>query len=178
MMHDLKVVNVKVSVKITSAKYQEVISQISHLQCNQKPNFTVLFHTYTYTIFKASIPTGYLHCNITKLSTFSNVSKAVKLLSSLLPKASFINLSIDNITSTSECDRKQNLDNLFVKLQHTYILKYNLQKFPAIFIRVPFDKGDVTVFVFASGKLVCVGAKSPLHLEQVSKWIRTEINDI
>ena len=88
-MKDLSVVNIKLSLKLTSIKYQEVMSKALHLRCNERPNFIVLFYTYTYTIFKANALTGHLHCNVTKIKSFSDVPNALKLLYELFPSAEF-----------------------------------------------------------------------------------------
>ena len=85
-------------------------------------------------------------------------------------------LVIDNTTSITKYDEKKNLDKLFMKLNALYLIKYNLQTFPAIFIKYPLEDRNVIVFIFSSGKVICVGAKSKQHLNNVSNWLKTEIN--
>ena len=101
-----------------------------------------------------------------------------KLVKYLIPNANLKNLKIDNITSSARCDNKQNLHDLFYKLSPQYNLKYNLQKFPAIFIKVPIDNEILTVFIFSSGKVICVGAKSEHQVNLVSIWVNEKINKI
>ena len=104
----------------------------------RKIKFYSNFDVYTYTIFRPNAVTGYLHCNVTKIKTYSDISEAFTVLQSLLPSINIIEQSIDNITLKGETDMKQNLENLFLKLCTSHEVKYNLQKFPALFIRVPF----------------------------------------
>ena len=122
--------------------------------------------------------TGELHCNITKISSFSKVSNAIEELIDILPSVKVKQSSIDNITATTSCDRKQNLNILFVKLYQNYQIKYNAQKFPAFFIKYPTEEHCVTVFIFSSGKVICVGGKSVEGLKQTSHWLKTVINTL
>ena len=87
-------------------------------------------------------------------------------------------ISIDNITATTSSDSKQNLSLLFTKLYPKYEIKYNIQKFPAIFIKYPTKQSIVTVFIFSSGKVICVGGKSVDELKETSSWLRTVINTL
>ena len=175
-MCDFKVVNIKVSAKISSICYQDLISSVQHLICKERLNFIVIFDVYTYTIFRPNAVTGYLHCNVTKIKTYSDIPEAFTVLQSLLPSINIIEQSIDNITLKGETDMKQNLENLFLKLCTSHEVKYNLQKFPALFIRVPFQEGGVTIFVFASGKVCSVGSKSLTQVEKISEWVKKYIN--
>ena len=58
-MFDLKVVNVKLSLKLYPICYSEVLDKTSNLPRNQRTNFVVVFKNYTYTIFKPSPKTGW-----------------------------------------------------------------------------------------------------------------------
>ena len=176
-MLDFEVVNIKLSLKLNSISYQDILNKVQSLQINQQLNFIVVFQKYTYSIFKPTKVTGNLHCNATKLREFSDIHDAINLLHILFPEATLNNITVDNITSTTKCDRKQNLNKLFSKLNYSYSLKYNLQKFPAIFIKIPVEDKKLTVFIFASGKVVCVGAKTENHLKLISSWVKTEINN-
>ena len=115
-----------------------------------------------------------VHCNITKVRSLSKISEAINLLKALFPSARVIEKSIDNITAKSQWNEKVNLEYLFQKLRNTCQVKYNLQKFPALFIRIPLSIRFVTFFVFASGKIVCVGAKTEEELSFVKNWIVTK----
>ena len=75
-----------------------------------------------------------------------------------------------------ETDMKQNLENSFLKPCTSHEVKYNLQKFPALFIRVPFQEGGFTIFVFASGKVCSVGSKSLTQVEKISEWVKKYMN--
>ena len=98
------------------------------------------------------------------------------MLVKILPNAEVKNTCVDNITSTTNCDIKQNLDSLFSKLCFHYRIKYNIQKFPAIFIKYPVDKNCVTVFIFSSGKVICVGGKSEEQLKKTSNWLKNVVH--
>ena len=98
------------------------------------------------------------------------------MLTSLFPGVYLRNLRIDNITSFVTCDKRQNLQESFSKLSPKYNLKYNLQKFPEVLFKVPFDHGILTVFIFSSGKVTCVGAKSEHQVKLVSSWVAEKIN--
>ena len=166
IMLELSVVNIKLSLKIASIDYQDIIDHSQHIKSNRQLNFIVIFSTFTYTIFKPTNSTGYIHCNVTKIRNFSAIASATALFFSMFPQGKLMGLVIDNTTSVTKCDEKKNLDKLFVKLNPLYSLKYNLQKFPAIFIKYPLDERNVTVFIFSSGKVICVGAKNQTTFEQ------------
>ena len=106
----------------------------------------------------------------------SKICHAMEELKTILPCVKVKQNSIDNITATTSCDRKQNLSLIFEKLYPKYKIKYNIQKFPAIFIKYPTKQSVVTVFIFSSGKVICVGGKSSDQLKQTSCWLRTVIN--
>ena len=174
-MKDFKVANIKISVKISTINYQDIINKVEFQNHNKNLNFITFFLKFTYTFFKPNSK-GEIHCNITKIRTFTEINCAINLLSSLFPSADLRNLKIDNITSSARCDKKQNLHDLFFKLSPQYDLKYNLQKFPAVFIKVPIDNVILTVFIFSSGKVICVGAKSEHQVKLVSIWVNEKIN--
>ena len=177
-MHDLQIVNINLSLKIDSISFEDVIEQTLHLQNNRKLNFIVIFQTYTYTIFKPNGLTGLLHCNVTKVKSMSDISLAVEEFFTFFPTAELKCIAIDNITATTIFDTKKNLDLLFTDLSPKYSIKYNIQKFPAIFIRYPVEHIYVTVFIFSSGKVICVGGKCLKRLNIVSHWLQTDINNI
>ena len=118
----------------------------------------------------------HLHCKITKIRRFEDISRAIEILLTVLPDAKLKAYTVDNLTATTICDTKKNLDQLFTKLNLKYHIRYNLQKFPAIFIKFPPNTSYTTVFIFSSGKVVCVGAKSQGLLKVISGWLKTEIN--
>ena len=175
-MLDLKIVNIKLSLKIVGTSYQHVIERTIHLQQKKRLNFIVIFNTFTYSIFKPTVSTGHLHCNITKIRSFEDISKAIEILTAIFPSAELKPYNVDNLTATTACDTKQNLEQMFTKLNFKYGIKYNLQKFPALFIKYPAVNSYATVFIFSSGKVVCVGAKSQNQLKLISEWLKTEIN--
>ena len=175
-MLDLKVVNIKLSLKIVGISYQHVIERTINLQQKRRLNFIVIFNNYTYTIFKPTVSTGHLHCNITKIRGFEDICKAIEILFAVFPGAELEPYKVDNLTATTVCDTKENLDQVFTNLNFKYRIKYNLQKFPALFIKYPAVKSYATVFIFSSGKVVCVGAKSQDQLKVISEWLKTEIN--
>ena len=164
-------VNIKISVKLSSINYKKIITEVKKLNIKEKNNFVVVFHTYTYTIFKPSLRSGNLHCNITKIKDFFEIPIAIEFLRELLSGVKIENINIDNITSKADQIKKQNLNTVFLTLSSSYEIKYNLQKFPAIFVKVPVEHGTATVLIFSSGKIICVGAKSLNDVKIVSRWI-------
>ena len=96
---------------------------------------------------------------------------AIEFLRELLSEVKIETINIDNITSKTDQIKKQNLNTVFLTLSSSYEIKYNLQKFPAIFVKVPVEQGTATVLIFSSGKIICVGAKSLNDVKIVSRWI-------
>ena len=176
MMQDLNVVNIKISLKLGSICYRDLLDHTAQLQCNKKMNFIVIFKKYTFTIFKPNALTGDMHCNVTKLKSFSNITEAISILTDIIPNVKVKYSSTDNITAITNWNQKVNLDLLFSKLCSSYEIKYNIQKFPAIFIRYPLESNHVTVFIFSTGKVICVGCKSEEQLKITSKWLNDIIN--
>lgn len=168
-------VNVKLSIKLSDIRYQDILYFFKDSNVKFSPNFIVIFDKFTYTIFRPNLKTGNIHCNITKVRSFSKVTEALEFIKTSFPLASIEEQSIDNITARFEIRSKLNLDVLFRKLYNAYEIKYNLQKFPALFIKIPISNRTITIFVFTSGKIVCVGAKELLQLELVSNWITSQI---
>ena len=176
-MQEFEVVNVKLSIKLQNLEYDNIIKLFDESKINVSPNFIVLFEKFTYTIFRPDSKNGVVHCNITKFRSFSKISEAINLLKALFPTARIIEKSIDNITAKNQWNEKVNLEYLFQKLRNICQVKYNLQKFPALFIRIPHSNRFVTIFVFASGKIVCVGAKTEEELDFVKNWIVSKFSE-
>ena len=117
--------------------------------------------------------TGLLHCNVTKIKSLIDIPNALDELAQFLPNAKVEKESVDNITATTSLNTKINLNLLFLRLKQSYNVKYNIQKFPAIFVRYPVGESQVTLFIFSSGKVVCVGAKSEGQLVKASNWLKS-----
>ncbi len=64
-------------------------------------------------------------------------------------------ISVRNVVVSAALDHDVDLDGVASSLDHT---KYNPRRFPCVVVRAP--GAGATVLVFASGRLVCVGAPS------------------
>ena len=170
-MRSLKIVNVKFSLKLNNIMYQDVVESTKTMIIKEKSNFIVVFGKYTYTIFKKSKSTSNLHCNVTKVPDLENISHAIDYLHNFLHGINISNLSVDNITSTTSLNEKISLEKLFEKLSPIYPVKYQLQKFPALFVKYASNNDRITIFFFSSGKINCVGCKNSVHVKRVSDWL-------
>ena len=83
-MKDFKVANIKISVKISNITYQDILNKVEFQNHNKNLNFTTFFLKFTYTFFKPD-SNGKIHCNITKIKTFTEINCAINLLSTLFP---------------------------------------------------------------------------------------------
>ena len=98
-MQEFEVVNVKLSIKLQNLEYDSIVKLFDDSKINVSHNFIVLFEKFTYTICRPNSKNGVVHCNITKVRSFSKISEAIILLKALFPSARIIEKSIDNITA-------------------------------------------------------------------------------
>ena len=117
-MREFEVVNVKLSIKLQGLEYDNIIKHFDDLKINVSPNFIVLFKKFTATLFRAKSKNGVLHCNITKVRSFSKISEAINLLKALFPSARIIEKFIDKIAAKNQRNEKLNLEFLFQKLRN------------------------------------------------------------
>ena len=163
----LKITHVKCSFK--TGKKQSLQDLFYRLVCKNSvvakhSNFITIRDTFTYCIFASG------HINITgipdKLLTGYAVRKCERLLDLKHRKRK---VKIDNITATARFIHRVDIRRLAVSQRPGFRFSLNLEIFPGLYAK----HTDATVLVFATGKLVVIGAKDYNRILCVLKelWI-------
>ena len=170
---NFKIHNIKLSLKIVSKNFYLNRDRLRYINETNK-NFCVLKDSdFTFVIFRTEKKV--LHCNVTKLSNYSDILKAQKRFLEIFRGAKIINRQVDNICATRNVMKNIDFTKLFKKLNKTkenkFTLRYNNQKFPGMFIKFIKNYLTGTIIIFKSGKIILVGLKSPIDFIAINEWI-------
>ena len=109
------------------------------------------------------------HVNVLKLK-MDEIQEAIAELSWLLDiDSKEIFYEVDNITATSDLNMRINIED-FIEENYdiNFLLAYNPERFPGLFIRGNSGK----IILFRSGKVVFVGSKNLEEIEDLLKWVK------
>ncbi len=157
--------NIKVSLTIKNISLNSVLKQINKqpISYEIKNNYIIIRDKFIYIFFKSK-NNLISHINVTKIPNLMNIQLSVKILKEFIFKdlnLTILNTKIDNITATCDKRREINQIKLLEKIKHYYSVKFNKEKFPGLFIKVPFG----TFIIFHTGKINLVGCQNPFHLQ-------------
>ena len=175
-----KVHNIKISLKLESPSlmyFDNTITKNKKIRQKNFGNFRIVYSNFTYIFFNTA--TNILHCNVTKINNYNQIYSSKKILKSIFPRFDILTTKVDNICGTKYIGGNICLDNLFKRLVKSsstqFIVNYNSQKFPGLFIKFNGDTLSGTLLVFKSGKINSVGIKRPKQFLELDKWIDSEI---
>ena len=192
--YKFEVTNVKISVKLpreVSLKFVEDRCKLlqptnTDIYCSKwKENIlTVRYNNFTYVLFKKSSkvpPEGVIpsqHCNITKLKSDSDITKAIEDLFFLVDQSpTILNYSIDNYSCLAHCltHTHQQIDLCSLYLNERIQCKYSKESFPAVIIYCPQEIGkkskNLCCLLYRSGSAVLVGGKNLEEVKKIFNWV-------
>lgn len=173
MTHVKSITNIKISLKFCGIDYSQILDLIKDLHYQIRANLISIYSNFTFVIFRTEKKV--LHCNVTKLSNYSDILKAQKRFLEIFRGAKIINRQVDNICATRNVMKNIDFAKLFKKLNNTkenkFTVRYNNQKFPGMFIKFIKNYLTGTIIIFKSGKIILIGLKSPIDFIAVNEWI-------
>ena len=93
-----------------------------------------------------------------------------------------ISTQVDNICATKITNGNIDLEILFKDLDKynssKFKVNYNSQKFPGLFIKFYKEFIVGTLIIFKSGKINCVGLKSPNDFVRLDEWVNKWIHHV
>ena len=192
--YKFKITNVKISVKLPRAVCLEFVDDrckllqptTTSIFCKRRENnLTVRYNNFTYILFKKSskVPPGGVtpsqHCNITKLKSDSDITKAIEDLFFLIDQSpTILNYSIDNYSCLAHClaNTHQSIDIISLYLNEPRIkCKYSEESFPAVTIYCPQDikkeSKNLCCLLYRTGSAVLVGGKNLEEIKEFLNWV-------
>ena len=149
--------NVKISVIFRSSiPLNEFKNIIQRCSVSINKNSITIRGDYTIIIFYKK-PSKY-HVNVTKIKSLSEISIAVKYIrDKFFDSTNFelISQRIDNITSTFNLCKILNLYEIATKTEYA---KFNPERFPGVYIKIPLIAG--VGIVFSTGRVNVLGCSS------------------
>ena len=167
------ITNIKISLSFNGLNYSQILDLIKNHRYQIQANLISIYSDFTFVIFKTEKKV--LHCNVTKLSNYSDIYKAQKRFLEIFKGAKILKRQVDNICATRNVMKNIDFTKLFIKLNDTkenkFTLRYNNQKFPGMFIKFNKNYLTGTIILFKSGKIVVLGLKSPTNFIAINEWI-------
>ena len=187
--YKFEITNVKISVKLPRAVSLEFVDDrckllqptTTSIYCKRRENIlTVRYNNFTYVLFKKSSkvpPEGVIlsqHCNITKLKSDSDITKAIEDLFFLVDQSpTILNYSTDNYSCLARCPNKIDICSLY--LNERIQCKYSKESFPAVIIYCPQEIGkkskNLCCLLYRSGSAVLVGGKDLEEIKKFFSWV-------
>lgn len=168
--------NIKFSLKIKNISLNSVLDELKEQKINfeTKGNYVVIRDIYVYILFRSR---SFIlnHINITKIPSVNQINFSVdhlqrKILKNL--KIEICKEQIDNLTATYNIGQEINQLRFLQKNKKHHTIKFNKEKFPGLFIKVPLG----TFIIFHTGKINVVGCQSPFHLFQLFYFLQDLLN--
>lgn len=187
--YKFKVTNLKISVKLpreVSLKFVNDRCKLLYpihkdIICKQStPNIlTVRYRDFTYVLFKRSseknrqgiIPLQ--HCNITKISSESEIPEAIGHLFVILNQPPiWLNYTIDNYSCLANTNQLIDIVGLYMN-EPKISCDYNEEKFPGLKIYSPkeISERNLTSLVFKSGSVILVGGNNLNEINEFFNWV-------
>jgi len=187
--YKFKVTNLKISVKLpreVSLKFVNDRCKLLYpihkdIICKQStPNIlTVRYRDFTYVLFKRSseknrqgiIPLQ--HCNITKISSESEIPEAIGHLFVILNQPPiWLNYTIDNYSCLANTNQLIDIVGLYMN-EPKIPCDYNEEKFPGLKIYSPkeISERNLTSLVFKSGSVILVGGNNLNEINEFFNWV-------
>lgn len=156
--------NIKLSLKAEKISLNSVVNclQQNCIPFETKGNYLVIRHKYVYIFFKLR-DSIIKHINVTKIPDVNEIEDCIFILKNIILKGIETVISeckIDNLTAIYDVNYRINLVKVINNNKSNFLLRYNKEKFPGLFIRT--DKG--TFIIFHTGKVNLVGCQNPDHL--------------
>ena len=165
--------NIKMSLNFSGINFSQILYLIKNLNHQIKANLLSVYSEFTFVIFKTD--KKIVHCNVTKLSNYSDIYKAKKHFLEIFRGATILNTQVDNICASLNLLKKIDLTKMFMKFndikKNNFKVHYNNQKFPGMFIKFKKEFLNGTIIIFKSGKIIIIGLKSPSHFVEIYDWI-------
>ena len=189
--YKFEITNLKISVKLPQAVSLEFVedrckylqSTAPNIYCSRKKKniLTVRYNNFTYILFKRSSkvpPKGIIpsqHCNITKLKSESDITKAIEYLFFLVDQSpTVLNYSIDNYSCIADIFQSIDISSLYMN-EPGILCDYNEEDFPAVTIYCPQEikreSKNLCCLVYRSGRAVLVGGKNLQEIEEFLTWV-------
>ena len=158
-------------------------STAPNIYCSRKKQniLTVRYNNFTYILFKRSskIPpegtTPSQHCNITKLKSESDITKAIEYLFFLVDQLpTVLDYSIDDYSCIADIFQSIDISSLYMN-EPRILCKHNEEGFPAVIIYCPQEikreSKNLCCLVYRSGRAVLVGGKNLQEIEEFLTWV-------
>ena len=189
--YKFEITNLKISVKLPQAVSLEFVedrckslqSTAPNIYCSRKKQniLTVRYNNFTYILFKRSskIPpegtTPSQHCNITKLKSESDITKAIEYLFFLVDQLpTVLDYSIDDYSCIADIFQSIDISSLYMN-EPRILCKHNEEGFPAVIIYCPQEikreSKNLCCLVYRSGRAVLVGGKNLQEIEEFLTWV-------
>ena len=187
--YKFKVTNLKISVKLpreVSLKFVDDRCKLLYpihkdIICKQStPNIlTVRYRDFTYILFKRSSEKNHQgiiplqHCNITKISSESEIPEAIGYLFVILNQPPiWLNYTIDNYSCLAHTNQFIDIVGLFMN-EPKIPCDYNVEKFPGLKIYSPkeISERNLTSLVFKSGSVILVGGNNLNEINEFFNWV-------
>ena len=169
-------------------------STAPNIYCSRKKQniLTVRYNNFTYILFKRSskIPpegtTPSQHCNITKLKSESDITKAIEYLFFLVDQLpTVLDYSIDDYSCIADIFQSIDISSLYMN-EPRILCKHNEEGFPAVIIYCPQEikreSKNLCCLVYRSGRAVLVGGKNLQEIERKCPYkfllIHTYLDDL
>lgn len=173
-----KITNIKISLK-TDRDYQlqeiKNILNVHSIKFKDHSNFLVFkIFSFVVSIFKTQIKkeANLNHINITKLRLPHHIKYVIRGLICLGIGIARKNYTVDNICAKADfCHRIDLLQ--FAQLNKNLCIKYHNEIFPGLFIKFT----SVTLIIFKSGKIVCVGAKKEQYIQEKLNYLFVKLQE-
>lgn len=168
--------NIKISITITKLSLNSVLNQLdeSNTEYEIKNNYIIIRDKFVYIFFKSKTNT-INHINITKLSKLSDIESSIEILKECVFKQFYFEVlskKIDNITATYDKKEEINQIELLDKIKDKYKVRFNKEKFPGLFIKLPTG----TFIIFHTGKINVVGCHDTSHLFKLYEELKVILN--
>ena len=148
--YKFKVTNLKISVKLPQAVSLEFVEDrckllqptTTSIYCSRRREniLTVRYNNFTYIRSSEVPPEGIIpsqHCNITKLKSDSDITKAIEKLFFLVDQSpTVLNYNIDNISCIADTFQSVDISALYINEQRISC-KHNEEGFPAVILYCP-----------------------------------------
>jgi len=111
------------------------------------------------------------HINVTKIPSLDCLEDVPNTLQNKIftdETVKIKSVKVDNITAVKDVGRNLRLLKIANNIQHIYNIRYNNERFPGIFVKLPIG----TVIIFHTGKIVAVGSKNENNLKELNKELR------
>ena len=189
--YKFKITNVKISVKLPRAVSLDFVEDrckllqptATNVYCSRKVKniLTVRYNNFTYVLFKRSSkvpPKGIIpqqHCNITKLKSDSDITKAIESLFFIVDQyPTVLNYKIDNYSCSVDTYQSIDISELYLN-ERGILCKFDEEGFPAVTIYCPKEikkeSKNLCCLLYRTGRAVLVGGKNLQEIEEFINWV-------